>query len=136
MGALSTDQALLAEFEAEKPARELNGIPKHVVAAVGVGLSCYALFWVLDPIPALIYRASFIALALAMTFMVYRARSRSESVRRETRSDNPGWADYVPATLALASLLYPVIFFAGGFQVLACLQALGLRTPCRRDLRG
>ena len=111
MGALSTDQALLAEFEAEKPARKLSGIPKHVVAAVGVGLSCYALYWVLDPIPALVYRASFIALALAMTFMVYRARGRSDDVRRATTGDNPGWADYVPATLALASLLYPVIFF-------------------------
>ncbi|CAN5559548.1 hypothetical protein BH20ACT23_BH20ACT23_30340 [soil metagenome] len=28
-----------------------------------------------------------------------------------SRGDNPGWADYLPATLALVSLLYPVVFF-------------------------
>jgi TRAP transporter 4TM/12TM fusion protein len=103
-------EALLAQFEAEKPARELNGIPKHLVSAVGVGLSCYALYWVLDPIPALLYRATFLAMALAMTLMVYRARGRSKRDHRKSRGDNPGWLDYVPTALALASLLYPVIF--------------------------
>ncbi|MGH2749595.1 MAG: TRAP transporter permease [Actinomycetota bacterium] len=103
-------EALLAEFEAERPARKLSGLPRHIVAAAGVGLSCYALYWVLDPIPALLYRSSFLGIALAMTFAVYRARASREAVRGAPASDNPGWLDLVPAVLSLIALFYPVIF--------------------------
>src|ERR671912_1447485 len=74
---------LTEEFEAEKPARELTGFPKLLLSVAGVGLSCYALFWVLNPVSAQIYRTSFLAIALAMTFILYRAWGSSHDTRRE-----------------------------------------------------
>jgi TRAP-type uncharacterized transport system fused permease subunit len=69
-------EALLAEYEAEKPARHLTGPARLVVSAAGVGLSCYAIWWVLDPQPAQRYRMTFLAVALGMTFLVYRPWTR------------------------------------------------------------
>src|SRR5215217_9040032 len=80
-------EALLAEYEAEKPARHLTGPARLVVSAAGVGLSCYAIWWVLDPQPAQRYRMTFLAVALGMTFLVYRPWPRR---RREARPDGPG----------------------------------------------
>ena len=38
-----------AEFEAERPARELSGRPKLIVSAAAVAVSLYALYWVVAP---------------------------------------------------------------------------------------
>ncbi len=64
---------LLEEFESEKPARRLTGFPKRFLSVAGFLLSLYALYWVLDPLPEQLYRTSFLAVALAMTFVLYRA---------------------------------------------------------------
>jgi TRAP-type uncharacterized transport system fused permease subunit len=79
--AVGADQ-LIEEFEAEHPARELHGFPKLLLSVAGVGLSCYALFWVLHPIPAQVYRTSFLAIALAMTFILYRAWGSAREVEQ------------------------------------------------------
>jgi hypothetical protein len=42
---------LLAEYEAERPARRLSGWVATLVTAVCVGLSLYAIYWVLQPRP-------------------------------------------------------------------------------------
>src|SRR5918999_5130193 len=93
---------LIEEFESEKPARELSRLPRLLLSVAGVALSCYALFWVLNPVPAQIYRTSFLAVALAMTFILYEAWGSSreterrddregdqESAREERPPDNP-----------------------------------------------
>src|SRR3712207_2573760 len=103
---------LIEEFEAEKPARALSGFPKHLLSVAGVGLSCYALFWVLSPVPEQIYRTSFLAIALAMTFILYRAWGSSrETDLEERRSDNPGVTDYLFAALSIISLGYTLVVF-------------------------
>ena len=114
---------LIEEYEAEKPARELSGFPKLLLTVCGVALSCYALFWVLNPISAQIYRTSFLAIALAMTFILYRAwgssretgrgddREDGEAVQEERRSDNPGITDYLFAVLSVVSLGYTLVVF-------------------------
>src|SRR3712207_2853025 len=108
---------LIEEFEAEKPARALSGFPKHLLSVAGVGLSCYALFWVLNPVPAQIYRTSFLAVALAMTFILYRAWGSSreagregdrEEDREQRRWANPGVTDYLFAVLSVVSLGYKI----------------------------
>jgi hypothetical protein len=38
-----------AEFEAERPARELSGLPKLVISVAAVAVSLYALLWVVRP---------------------------------------------------------------------------------------
>ena len=103
---------LIEEYESEKPARELVGFPKLLLSVAGVALSCYALYWVLSPVPEQIYRTSFLAIALAMTFILYRAWGSSrETDLEERRSDNPGVTDYLFAALSIISLGYTLIVF-------------------------
>ncbi|HEV2892610.1 MAG TPA: hypothetical protein VG411_02555 [Actinomycetota bacterium] len=40
-----------AEFEAERPARDLTGLPKLVISVAAVAVSLYALLWVVRPSP-------------------------------------------------------------------------------------
>ena len=61
-----------AEFEAERPARDLSGTPKLIISVAAVAVSLYALFWVVRPQPAQPYRTSFLAITLAMTLLAYR----------------------------------------------------------------
>jgi TRAP transporter 4TM/12TM fusion protein len=117
VGRTGQAEALLAEYEAEKPARSLTGLPRLLVSVAGVALSCYALYWVLEPQPAQRYRMSFLAIALGMTFAVYRPwarRRRSEGEEGEEREDgpdNPGILDWVLAAVAVAVLAYPLLEF-------------------------
>ena len=102
----------LGEFEdEEKPAREVSGFPKHLLSLGGVVLSCYALYWVLNPVPAQFYRTSFLALALAMTFLLYRAWGSSRTEQEERRTDNPGITDYLFAVLSIVALGYTLVVF-------------------------
>ena len=102
----------LGEFEdEEKPAREVSGFPKQLLSLGGVVLSCYALYWVLNPVPAQFYRTSFLALALAMTFLLYRAWGSSRTEQEERRTDNPGITDYLFAVLSIVALGYTLVVF-------------------------
>src|SRR5215204_2835699 len=107
---------LIEEYEAEKPGRELSGFPRLVLTTLGVALSCYALFWVLNPVSAQIYRTSFLAIALAMTFILYRGWGSSQDTggeedREERRTDNPGVTDYLFAVMSVVSLGYTLVVF-------------------------
>jgi TRAP transporter 4TM/12TM fusion protein len=101
-------EELSEEFEAERPGRRLGGVPAFVVAATGVGLSCYALWWVLNPITAQVYRTSFLAVVLAMTFLVYRGWGRRPEERPVER---PGVSDWLLAALAVVALGYTLVVF-------------------------
>jgi TRAP transporter 4TM/12TM fusion protein len=101
---------LLAEYEAERPARRLSGWVATLVTAVCVGLSLYAIYWVLRPQAALPYRISFLAVALPLTLLVYRAGKPKPAGEHEG-PDNPGLLDWIPALLALAALTYPLLVF-------------------------
>ena len=110
-----------AEFEAERPARELSGLPKPVVSVAAVAVSLYALFWVVSPQPAQPYRTSFLAVTLAMTLLAYRPLARGRSAADEERQavqdeppaggDNPGPLDWALAALAVVALVYPLVVF-------------------------
>ena len=119
-------EALLAEYEAEKPARHLTGPARLVVSAAGVGLSCYAIWWVLDPQPAQRYRMTFLAVALGMTFLVYRPWTRrrvpttpagepgpDERPERpgNGQPDNPGVLDWALAAAAVIVIAWPLLDF-------------------------
>jgi len=107
-----------AEFEAERPARELSGLPKLIVSAAAVAVSLYALYWVVVPQPAQPYRTSFLAVTLAMTLLAYRPLSRGRAggdeegdQDRDGGGDNPGPLDWALAALALVALIYPLLVF-------------------------
>jgi TRAP-type uncharacterized transport system fused permease subunit len=105
-------EVLSAEFEAERPARRLFGVPKLLISAAAVAVSLYALYWVFRPQPAQPYRTSFLALTLAMTLLAYRPLTRRQAVAEgEEGSDNPGLLDWALAALALVALIYPLLVF-------------------------
>ena len=98
--------ALIAEFDAEKPARTLSGRPLLIVQALGVTLTGLAIWQVFRPQSAQFYLPLFLGIALAMTFLVYRGWGRSVVARDESRADNPPWYDWVLAATALVPLAY------------------------------
>jgi TRAP transporter 4TM/12TM fusion protein len=108
-----TTEELTEEFESERPGRRLAGIPAFIVSAAGVGLSCYALWWVLNPISAQEYRTTFLAVVLAMTFLVYRGwNKRPERKEGEPPPvERPGVTDWVLALLAVVALGYTLVTF-------------------------
>jgi TRAP transporter 4TM/12TM fusion protein len=105
--------SLAEEFESERPGRRLAGIPAWVVAVAGVGLSCYALYWVLNPVTAQVYRTTFLAVVLAMTFLVYRGwgepPERPDGEQRPV--ERPGVSDWLLSLLAVVALGYTLVTF-------------------------
>ncbi|MCF6736358.1 TRAP transporter fused permease subunit [Blastococcus sp. KM273129] len=110
------EEALLAEFEAEKPARHLTGIPGYLVATVGVGLSLYALYWVFNPMPRQVYLPLFLSVGLFLTFLTYRGWARSEKAKAEGRPDRPNVLDWLLAFVSLVPGLYMVWDWQGFFR--------------------
>jgi len=102
-----TEEHLLEQFEAERPGRKLFGVPAGAVAVISVGLSLFAIAWVFNPLEAGIYRSAFLAVALALTFLVFRPRARTS--RAEHPRENPGVADYAVAVLALLAVGYATV---------------------------
>ena len=109
---ISTED-LTEQFESERPGRHLSGIPAFIVAAAGVGLSCYAFWWVLNPVTAQVYRTTFLAIVLAMTFLVYRGWGKRPE-RKEGEPppvEQPGVTDWLLALLAVVALGYTLVTF-------------------------
>ncbi|WP_104053299.1 MULTISPECIES: TRAP transporter fused permease subunit [unclassified Arthrobacter] len=110
------EDALIAEFEAEKPARQLSGLPASVIKAFGAGLSLFALYWVFRPMPTQFYLPMFLGLGLAMTFLVYRGWGRSEKAKAKGKADNPQVADWLLAVIALVPFVYIAFNWDGFFR--------------------
>jgi TRAP transporter 4TM/12TM fusion protein len=88
------------ELEGGGPARTLTGRTVWLVRALGFAISAYALYWVLAIVPALVYRPTFLLLALAAAFLLYPARMAARG--RVTI------VDWLLVALAAAALLWPV----------------------------
>jgi TRAP transporter 4TM/12TM fusion protein len=102
------EAAILAEYEAEKPARHLSGVPLRIVQGLGVLLSLYALWWVFNPMPAQLYLPSFLMIGLALTFLVYRGWGRPERARAGDAPDNPNVLDWLLAAVVIVPFAYIV----------------------------
>ena len=102
-----TEERLLEEFEAERPGRKLHGFASAVVDVVGAGLVLFAIYWVFNPIPAQQYRPAFLAVALLLTFLVFRAHGRA--TRTEHPEESPTPLDWVLGILALVAVGYAAV---------------------------
>jgi TRAP transporter 4TM/12TM fusion protein len=102
------EEALLAEFEAEKPARRLSGIPGMVATVGGIALSLYALYWVFNPTPRQIYLPTFLGIGLFLTFLTYRGWGRSDKAKQAGKADNPNILDWALALISLVPAAYIV----------------------------
>jgi TRAP transporter 4TM/12TM fusion protein len=107
---------MVEQFEEERPGRRLGGLPAAIVATGSVGLSVYAIYWVLNPVTAQVYRTTFLAAALALTFLVYGARGRRQAPAEEDRAgrretERPTILDWLLAVLAIVALGYTLVTF-------------------------
>ncbi|MBG0831180.1 TRAP transporter fused permease subunit [Planomonospora sp. ID67723] len=96
-------EALIAELDAERPARHLPGALSRAVTVIALGLSLYVLWWTFFPGSVLPYRMLFLAVVLPLVFLCYKPRRRG--------GDRPGAADWALAALSLAACLYPLAVF-------------------------
>ncbi|GAA1346669.1 TRAP transporter permease [Arthrobacter roseus] len=100
------EEALIAEYEAEKPARQLTGKPLLIIKAIGVALSVFGLVWVFYPMATQFYLPAFLMIGIPLTFLVYRGWARSDKAKAKGRSDNPGIGDWVLAAIAVVPFAY------------------------------
>lgn len=110
------EDALIAEFEAEKPARRLSGTPAMIVKTVGVALSVFALYWVFNPMATQLYLPAFLMIGLSMTFLVYRGRTRPAKDKKPGKADNPHFLDWSLAIIAVIPFLYIIMDWDGFFR--------------------
>jgi TRAP transporter 4TM/12TM fusion protein len=99
-----TEERLLEEYEAERPGRRLHGFAAGVVSVLGAGLVLFAIYWVLNPIAAQRYRPTFLAVALLLTFLVFRARGGTS--RAEHPEESPSPLDWALGVVALVAVGY------------------------------
>jgi len=113
--------------ESEAPARKLSGMSGIAAYVIAVGLSLYALLWVITIIQPQVYRVSFLLAALVLTFLIYPARQGQKlnvidglmialtliafvwplvDFRNFIyRAAEPGWMDLAGGTLAILIVL-------------------------------
>jgi TRAP transporter 4TM/12TM fusion protein len=95
--------ALVEEFESEAPTRQPTGPVRWLAGALAVGLSLYALYWVVSIVEPQVYRVSFLLVALVLTFLLYPARAADRG--RVTP------LDWLLAALAVVALAWPLLDF-------------------------
>jgi TRAP transporter 4TM/12TM fusion protein len=91
--------------ELESPTRQLTGWTAQLATTLAVGLSLYALYWVIGIVQPLIYRASFLLIVLVLSFLFYPA---SADPRDRTRVSALDW---LFIALAIAALVWPLVDF-------------------------
>ena len=104
----------------EAPVRQLAGIPGRIASGLAVGLSLYALYWVLFIIQPQVYRVSFLLIALVLTFLLFPFRRGSvagersgagEAGRDASDGRYPSLFDWVLIALTIVALSWPLIDF-------------------------
>ena len=88
----------------EAPVRQLGGVAGRVAAVLSVGLSLYALYWVLFIVQPQVYRVSFLLVALVLTFLLFPFK----------RGDLRGVSafDWALIGLTLVALSWPLLDFS------------------------
>ncbi len=93
----------LEKFQ-ESHGRELKGRERTAAATLAIGLSVYALYWVLFIVQPQIYRVSFLLVALVLVFMLFPARRTGTSTRVTS-------ADWALIALSIVALSWPIADF-------------------------
>ncbi len=99
---------IIEEFESEAQTRDLKGIWRWIVG-IGAGvLSFYALYWTQYNIGTYTYRPTFLALVLALSFLIYPFGKRDKKV--------PTIIDVVFVVASLISLIYLTLNYESALQ--------------------
>ena len=105
---------VLEKFESESPTRSLSGTPRRITTTLATGLALYAIYWVLAIVEAQVYRASFLLVALVLTFLLYPHR-------RDARQ-GVALLDWALIALSVVALAWPL--GSGGFGYRAAMPTL------------
>jgi TRAP transporter 4TM/12TM fusion protein len=97
---LITPEATAAD-EAETPARALGGLTGRAANILAAALALYAIYWVVSVVETYRYRASYLLIALVLTFLVYPATARGRG--------RVSAFDWIAIVVAIASLAWPLI---------------------------
>ena len=81
----------------------LRGVPGQLAVAIAVGLSAYALYWVIGIVQPQIYRITFLLAVLSLTFLLYPISRRS---RTQVTA-----VDWMLLGASVVALAWPVIDF-------------------------
>jgi TRAP transporter 4TM/12TM fusion protein len=92
------------EVPGEATERTLQGWQRGLSRALALGLSLYALYWVLFVVQPQIYRVTFLLVALILVFLLVPARASRTAVRVNA-------LDWVLIAATLAALLWPIVAF-------------------------
>jgi len=90
---------LIEQFESESPTRTLGGGWRLLSGLLAGGLSVYALYWTQYTITTQVYRATFLLIVLALTFLLYPLRGRRNWIE---------FAAILAVGAALLGLYWPV----------------------------
>ena len=104
---------LIEAFEPEAPARELSGPLGLVATILAVGLSLYALYWVVAIVQAQVYRVSFLLLALVLSFLLFPAVKGTSRAMGPRSQRPPGVSvlDWMLIALTTVGLAWPLVDF-------------------------
>jgi TRAP transporter 4TM/12TM fusion protein len=94
---------IVEDLAFESPTRELSGRTATLATALTVGLSLYALYWVVGIVQPQIYRVTFLLLALVLSFLFY-PRGRAD------RAHVP-LVDWAHIAVVVVALAWPVFDF-------------------------
>ena len=95
--------ALRDDPDAEVPTRQLSGFPARLVTALAAGLALYALYWAVGIVQPQVYRASFLLVALVLTFVLYPAVP--------ARRGRVAALDWALAAVSVVVLAWPIVDF-------------------------
>ena len=91
------------------PARRLDGPVGRLASGLAIGLSLYALYWVLFIIEAQFYRVSFLLIALVLTFL-WIPRVRPTGARQG--SERVDAVDWLLIAVSIVALSWPLVDFS------------------------
>ena len=74
----------------EAPTRRLDGFAGRLATALAIGLSLYALYWVLFIVQPQVYRVSFLLIALILTFLLFPAFAKAPASLKATADKRAG----------------------------------------------
>jgi TRAP transporter 4TM/12TM fusion protein len=109
---VANTEEVLAEYDEERPARQLGPRLDLVIMAICAVTSVAVLLRVFFPDPAgsQHYRMLFLAVVLPLTLICYRG-GRRRARREHGENDNPGVLDWALAAIALVVAAYPLFVF-------------------------
>jgi TRAP transporter 4TM/12TM fusion protein len=116
-GLVTPSESELAEYEQEKPARQLRPALDLVISVWCAIISVGVLLQVFFPLPqgTQFYLVIFLAAVLPITLLCYRGWKVPAFLNpfKARATDNPGITDWILAAIALAVCVYPLFDFDG-----------------------